>query len=336
MTQNRSHPAPSRNQNTPFGMLGFLDWNHDWNSYLYNTPEKLEQAIQMIGEAGSSFVRQVISWDEVEKRPGQFDFAKYDDLLDRLERHGLKTLAILCYTATWTGKAWNSVPDADLFLKYVEKTVERYKGRIAYWEVWNEPDHPTYWKDQDGEKAYVALLKRVYAAIKRIDPSAQVVLGSVCAPPALREMYQHGAKDYFDVANVHPFTTPLQPGALDKVQSSYRGMKSVMGEFQDDKKPIWITELGCPGVPPAMQNPPDWWEGKSPTEEQQAAWLEQLYGKPLEWPGLEKIFWAFFQDTQHFHDGTDYFGLIGRDFKIKPAYHAYRAAARSWAAKRRK
>jgi hypothetical protein len=317
-TQLRRNTA-SRDDDTPFGMLGFLDWNHEWNSYLYDTPEKLERAIGMIADAGASYVRQVISWDEVEKRPGEFNFDKYDDLLDRLKRHDLKILAILCYTATWTGRPWNSVPDTEQFLNYVEKTVARYKDRIHFWEVWNEPDHPTYWKTQDGQQAYVALLKRVYAAIKRIDPAAKVVLGSVGAPPALRQMYQHGAKDFFDIANLHPFTTPLQAGALDKIRSSFDGIKAILEEFGDGAKPVWITELGCPGVPVTMQNPPDWWEGKSPTEEEQAGWLRQLYGAPLEWPGLEKIFWSFFQDTKHFNDGTDFFGLIGRDFKTKPA-----------------
>ena len=46
------------------------------------------------------------------------------------------------------------------------------------------------------------------------------------------------------------------------------------------------------------------------------------------WKGVEKIFWAFFRDTDHhFQCGTDYFGLVRLDFTPKPAYRAYRKAA---------
>src|SRR5262245_34924639 len=100
-----------RDAQSPYGVLAFLDWNHDWNDQMYNTPMKIERAAAMMQKGGIRFVRQVISWDEVEQAKGKFDFSKYDQILDTLEEHDLRTLGVLCYTATWTGKEWNSAPD---------------------------------------------------------------------------------------------------------------------------------------------------------------------------------------------------------------------------------
>ncbi len=318
--------SDSRETASPYGVLAFLDWNHDWNDYMYRTPGQIEQAVSLMEEAGVGMVRQVISWDEVEKEKGQFYFSAYDTILNKLDAHHIRMLGVLCYTAAWTGQEWNSPPDINLFTNYVQKTVHRYKDRIKYWELWNEPDQRTYWKDQDGMKTYVQLLKAVHQTIKNEDPTAVIVLGSANTPFPLRDMYRQGAKEYFDVVNVHPFVSPLQPDALKKVHGIYTGVRKVMAEFQDPDKPIWFTELGAPGVEDP-ETAAGWWEGKAPTEEQQARWVETLYEEPLTWPGVQRIFWAFFQETQHFGDSVDNFGLIRRDLTPKPAYEAYKRIA---------
>ena len=89
-------------------------------------------------------------------------------------------------------------------------------------------------------------------------------------------------------------------------------------------KKIWISELGCPG----MRDPgttANWWLGTNTSEHKQAEWVKTIYGAPLQWKNLEKIFWAFFRDTDdHFKTGVDNFGLIRKDFSKKPAFDAYR------------
>jgi len=321
--------ADKRDALSPFGVLSFLDWNHEWNDYQYDTPEKIERAAALMEQAGIGFVRQAISWDDVEPQQGQFDFSKYDAIFNTLEQHHIRTLGILCYTARWTGREWNAPPDPEHFAAYVRAVVQRYKSRIKYWELWNEPDQRLYWTQQDGMKGYVQLLKAVYPIIKEEDPTAVLVLGSVNTPFPLRDMYRQGAKDLFDVVNIHPFVTPLVPNAFGKLRGIYVSTRRVMEEFGDEAKPIWFTELGCPGVADT-KTAPGWWEGPSPSEADQAAWVSAVYGEPLQWPGVQKVFWAFFQETNHFHNGIDYFGLLRRDYSQKPSYAAYRKAAKAW------
>jgi hypothetical protein len=104
----------------------------------------------------------------------------------------------------------------------------------------------------------------------------------------------------------------------------------IMERKGDGHKKIWLTEIGCPGVKPGM-TVNNWWLGKNPTEQEQAQWVKKVYAELLQNPQVEKIFWAFFRDTQkHWDNGVDYFGLVRWDFSTKPSFAAYRESFQEW------
>ncbi len=319
----------SRDSKSPFGVLEFLPWDHEWNGHHYS-PEKVEKAVALMKEAGIGWIRMDFLWDDVEPSEDQWKFEKYDRIVELLSKNEIKILGLLNYNATWSGQDWNSPPNLNRFKNYVQKTVERYKSLIQYWEVWNEPNHEVYWKPQDGMKAYTELLKVTYTTVKEVDPSAIVVLGGLASPAdrALTQIYTLGGREYFDLVDFHPFQNPASPQALEKVKNEYGAVYQVMKENGDQGKSVWLTELGCPGVPD-LKEVREWWLGPNPDEKTQGQWVQSIYGEPLRWAGVQKVFWAFFRDTpNHFGDGTDYFGLVREDFSKKPAYEAYQKMTR--------
>jgi len=55
--------------------------------------------------------------------------------------------------------------------------------------------------------------------------------------------------------------------------------------------------------------------------------VETLYKTFVDWPNVERVFWAFFRDTpDHFGDGVDAFGVVRENFSLKPAFSSYQAA----------
>jgi len=83
---------------------------------------------------------------------------------------------------------------------------------------------------------------------------------------------------------------------------------------------LWITEIGCPG----QEEPGDWWLLETtPTEKEQAEWLKKVYTEILNENLADKIFWYNFR-TPH-DELSARAGLVGIDFRIKPAYLAYKA-----------
>ena len=104
-------------------------------------------------------------------------------IVDILQRNGIMILGVLEYNPRWHEGPWNLAPDPDLYEKFACSIVSHFKDRVKYWEIWNEPDTKTYWIPQDEMKAYTALLKKVYPAIKKIDPTCKVLMGGVSCMP---------------------------------------------------------------------------------------------------------------------------------------------------------
>jgi len=314
-------------QDNPFGVLDFLNWNHEWNRFQYPDAATVKKTVRLMKKAGIGTVRLDFLWQDIEPRQGKFDYSKYDMLVDLLVQNNIQILGLLDYSADWASASgqWNCLPkDNGLFLAYVSGVVSRYKGKVKYWEFWNEPDSSIYLTPQDGLKSYVALLKQVYTQIKKIDPDCMVLNGGLAnGLLSVNRLYDNGAQGHFDILNVHAFETPFDLIAIKRVTAFLERARKVMERNGDADKKIWVTEIGCPGVKPGIEVA-NWWMGGNPTEEAQAGWVTQVYTTLRKIPYVEKVFWAFFRDTdQHWKNGVDYFGLVRHDFSLKPAYKAY-------------
>lgn len=316
----------------PFGALEFLSWNHVWNNYKYDIPG-LEKITKLLKESGVTFVRFDFLWEDIEPQKGNYNFDKYDHLVDLLTKNQIRILGVMSYSASWAGDGWNYPPyENATFVNFTSKVIERYKDKVKYWEIWNEPDSRTYWVPRDEMAGYTQLLKEVYTAAKKIDPTCKIVLGGLTSEGfyALKNIYRKGGKDYFDVVNIHPFTNPAFSHRFKYITSVYNNVKKEMVRNGDGHKKIWFTEIGCPGVPKGVVSR-GWWEGKGPAEEQQARWVRDIYTEVIKLEDVEKVFWAFFRDNnEHFKNDVDYFGIVRWDYSRKHGFDAYRKCVKLW------
>jgi polysaccharide biosynthesis protein PslG len=276
-------------------------------------------------------VRMDFLWQDIEPAAGTLDFAAYDYIVDTLTRYNISILGVLSYHTDWAspGRIWNvPSPDHAPFMSYCEKVCRRYKDRVKFWEIWNEPDSKVYWEPQDGLVEYVRLLRAAYTVLKRVDPLCSVLNGGLSAGlDSVHRLYENGAKGFFDIMNIHAFEAPKDQDAITRIVSYVNATGAVMDSHGDTGKKIWVTEIGCPGVKVGTKVPNSWL-GDNPTEAQQASWVTQVFLEVLALDRVEKVFWAFFRDTDnHWKNGTDYFGLIRNDFSPKPAFRAYQEVA---------
>ena len=71
---------------------------------------------------------------------------------------------------------------------------------------------PWFWDSKPWARSYVKMLKVTYRQIHKADRGAKVVAGSFVGIgdytqwDGIRDLYKAGAKGYFDVIAVHPFT----------------------------------------------------------------------------------------------------------------------------------
>jgi hypothetical protein len=123
---------------------------------------------------------------------------------------------------------------------YVHTVATRYKGRIASYEIWNEPDAATFWSGTISELVHLARVAR--NAVRRADPGAHLVSPGPVLRSGLfwaRGYAAAGGYRYADVVAVHGY--PVQGAGPEEGQV-------MIDEFRDElagigvRKPIWNSE----------------------------------------------------------------------------------------------
>ena len=202
-----------------------------------------EDLADLIKVGGMGYERVDWDWRACQReKGGAFDFSKYDKIVDADEARGITVLPIVYGPPRWAYPAWQHL---DGYSAFVRETVRRYGKRMPVIEIWNEQNISAFWKEPNPTN-YLALLKAAYTAAKEADPSVRVALGGTAgwAHGFIRSLYEIGAKDYFDIVNVHPYCYPYAPE--EPLRKGFEKLRKIMSDFGDAEKPIWFTEIGWP------------------------------------------------------------------------------------------
>jgi O-antigen ligase len=335
----------------PLGINVFLEKEVD--------PAKVERTLQMVQDGGFKWIRQTFAWNDIEisgkgdyvdKRGPQWVDAweKYDRIVEGAARHGLQIIARLDSPPVWARVPGDDVqtypkgPPANYndYGDFVKAVAARYKGKIKYFQIWNEPNLQGEWGGHPiSAQEYTQLLKVAHDAVKSVDPNA-VILTAALAPTAeytfanqndvlyLEDMYLQGAGQYFDILSTMLYGLGQSPEErrTDLKRLNFSRpilLRRVMEKNGDAHKPIWISEYAWISLPPDFNGDPSkniW--GKSVDEETQAKWLVEGYERAAaEWPwmGVMSV-WHFRQPDPIPGEPANYFAIVRDDFTPRPAY----------------
>jgi polysaccharide biosynthesis protein PslG len=286
--------------------------------------------LDRVEEAGIGWIRIDMVWAAVERQPGKYDWKLYDRLVAAAEERGLQVLAILAYTPKWatSGAELSGVPrDGADWRRFCTRAATRYRGRIRYWELWNEPNLPRFWSGTR-QQYWDLILVPGAAAIRAADPQAKIVgpalahVGSADWHHWLLQTLERAGSS-IDVVSHHLYdgdghldlsrkldgSTPFanQPSLWGAVPPSVR---EVLKRADARDKPFWLTETG--------------WQSGNGAAAQAAnytgflgTWLAAP-AEPAAW--IEKVFFYELADG-----GPELsWGLLDTAGREKPAYGAYR------------
>lgn len=201
---------------------------------------------ELLAAGGAHWVREEFRWDLIEPAPGRWTWGAHDGAVAAYRGNGLDIIGLLDYSAGWAvaGAPSSPVPPPrDAWAAYVTATVTRYRDTVHVWEVWNEPDLPTYWRGD--VRTYAALLDFTATLIHRLDPSATVISGGVSEIDrgirfldAVREL---GGLDHVDGVGLHPYL-----GYHSLLYGAYRnrGVLDLRAFQERADRPLWLTEFG--------------------------------------------------------------------------------------------
>lgn len=333
----------------PFGVNTFLEQEVD--------ESKVRQSLQMIRDAGFHWIRQEFPWEDIEKpAKGQFwdtkynhsTWDKYDRIVALAQEYGIEIIARLDRPPGWTrygGRAPGDFGPPDNYDDYgdfVAAVVQRYKGKIRFYQLWNEPNIYPEWGEQDVNPAdYTRLLKIGYTRAKAVDPGVVIVsaaLAQTVEPGGrwlndrlfLQQMYDAGARGFFDILAVNDYGLFSGPGDRrldenDRINFSRPiQLREIMVKNGDANTPIWAMEIGWNAQPAYFEDVPF---GRV-DEKRQAQYAVAAYDRALEeWPWMGGMAYWFLRrvDEREKNQPMYYFRLLEPDFKPLPVYSALQA-----------
>lgn len=270
----------SRTESVPFAVINSaagiknerMNINQEFDFNLDERFGEYEDKAEIIKNAGFGALRGSIAWEYVEWEKGvlsipenrRFNLYITPEDLEKDDFYLLFGLEFgnKYYNPEAYGKNVTTFPygeeAVDAFVNYARFIAEEYKkrapGRIKYYALWNEFNGGDFNKGNATSKQYAEMLKRVYPAIKEVDPDAEVI--AFCATANLpekvliyyydfvEEVLKEGGYNYFDAISYHPYCyigdRHIRKGTeLRELLEKYRPEGAPQKEF-------YYTECGYP------------------------------------------------------------------------------------------
>jgi polysaccharide biosynthesis protein PslG len=317
-------------------------------------------AVSRMGQlraAGVRWLRDDFNWDRIQPTPGQFDWARTDNLMAAASETGMQVLGVLTYSPAWAssdptggGRRQFGPSDPAAYARFAAAVTDRYGRGGAFWaehpeldpqplraiEVWNEPHGHWSWGTPD-PAAYAALFR---ATVSAVEPRREVrVLLSadnlqVRQDRAIRPWFTEvvradpGVLRLADGLAVHPYPQPWFRGPNDRSSDPRWRFEratapTATARVRGVRLPVWITEVGWSTEPSA--------DG-SVDEATQARFIREAVLRVTgEWAGsVARMFLYTYGDNPDeanpLHRG---YGLRRADGSPKPAWDALSALLRS-------
>ncbi len=237
--------------------------------------ERLAKVFDAAKSIKARWIRIGFIWALANPEKGKYDFKAYDTIINEALRRNLHILPVVIWTPKWASanrnsSKWMFYPPTektvgkygngyDYLEKFGETISKRYKGKIEYWELWNEPDmHPSlYDANRNGTSSdeYAKMLFYFHKGIKEGNKKAKIVLGGLAQGEKepecekdyalkLLESEKYPAGKNFDVFNFHAnFKSPVE------IRKQIEDNKKLLKKFGIERKKIWITETSYTSDP---------------------------------------------------------------------------------------
>lgn len=177
----------------------------------------------------------------LDKDPTKWDFTKKDAEIEQIERYGMKVGNMFGYCENYQ----NLPPDFEKWKVWIRFIGQRFQGRAAYHELFNEPD---LWKSITPEE--MALYQKIhFDELKAVDPTVPVMTSGFGGYGSV------GFNSYMK-NNVPLIAKVMQDGNFDLLAWHRHGTGDwYMAEFEQYvlpmmkqygvKQPVFITESGA-------------------------------------------------------------------------------------------
>lgn len=315
-----------------------------------------EADLARMTQGGVQSYHLLLSWPQIERVEGDYDWTNTDELIERLAEHGLQPIpyvfgtprayadsvieppttseqGLKAFDRFLAAAAARYGPGGDLWTALAETNPDLEPRPLRIWEIWNEVNGPSFWSDPS-PSAYASLLRVSSRALARIDPDAELMTAGMFATPGgeeaidsfefLRRLFgDEEIAEIIDYVGIHPYGPDL-----GSVRTQIERTRRIADRGGADQAGMWVTEIGWGSDPEQGSD-----LAKTPVRQAEllTATYEMLLDNRGRW-GIEGALWYTWRDP--FSEGAEGLcgwcrsaGLVDDDLDAKPAWIDYAGLA---------
>ncbi len=192
------------------------------------------------------------TWPFLEQVEGVYDWTTLDQYVAVAQQHALPFYWTNAEVPKWAAadprtcsyQACTSTVKASkmaAFDTFLNALVQRYKGQITMYELWNEPNAKNVFTGTIAQM--VTLTRHVYKAVRANDPAALIASPSATDASYLLDYFKQGGPKGVDLIDIHGYPHVVGNDAPEAIV----GFRTVdtkinMASIGLQKKPIWDSE----------------------------------------------------------------------------------------------
>jgi hypothetical protein len=221
----------------------------------------VDSLVAKAAEIGVKWTRLGASWPGIESKKGIYDWAETDKAFDIALKNGITPFVCISggnklysklttYDNPVEREIYGFKPEPPVkdpiamkaYLGFVRELVSRYKDKIDYWEVWNEPNHRNYWGSEPNGKEYGKLVVETALILKELDPGCKIIAGATAKIDTLftDDFLSVGACKLIDIISFHNYGPVPEERAYLAVD-----LWKVINKY-NPKLEVWQGECGYP------------------------------------------------------------------------------------------
>ena len=232
-----------------------------------------KQYMEFLRNSGTRLLRVhdgELSWKTLEPEPGKFNWAIADEHFQSALENGFALMPVLGNMFYLRDKrkqkrvnsplpgwllrspgtrihkmkgAWDGVsPDPRAWERFATTMALRYKGKIAAYEITNEPNIAL-----PSAREYIPYLRSASEIIRKCDPETLVIGGGLTTDydgktnQFLKDMGESGVLKFCDALSFHPYASPLDSSPIP-AHEAIRSLRNLLDRYAPNL-PLWNTEL---------------------------------------------------------------------------------------------
>ena len=194
-----------------------------------------------------------VTWMDIEPTKGNWNWTTFDLYVSTAVQYNKEIIYTLGRIPTWaSSKPTDPKPNIaapqniEDWRNYVRTVATRYKGKIKYWEMWNETNTQSFYTGTTEKMLEMTIAAR--EELKAVDPNNVILSPNVVNGDEWLDKFLYlGGGQYVDIISIHRYSS-FKP---ELEQPYYASVKNVMDHHGIGNKPIWDTEGATWGTPPS-------------------------------------------------------------------------------------